>query len=452
MKKKHIVKIVVAVLGAIAAIIVAIINIPSSSSSTDDKIVINNNIDIGIENSAHGISISTNEDSDSPNITSDSSSFMSTSDKSHSSDSMITTSLDTDNRSTEVLLNANGGSVNKSFIFVTFGENYDDLPIPNRDNYSFDGWYTSDVGGSKVTEGMKVVAPIPNTLYAHWGTQISLNANGGSANQSFVPVTLGEKYVGLPIPQRDNYFFDGWYTSDVGGSKVTEGMKVVAPVPNTLYAHWETQISLNANGGSVAQSFVPVTLGEKYVGLPIPQRDNYSFDGWYTSKVGGNKVIEGMKVIAPVPQTLYAHWNFNSPVPPVLNSNVPVRDFLRGNVSAALSGSALTVTIDRNQVDQMNEDNTYPFKWGLYLTNSLEEMQTNDYVIKLELWIDSDGSVINTDSTVYIATSSNSMDLVQNDLTNVVARFDNGNYILSCDISNDYIRPEDICINTAYKY
>ena len=282
--------------------------------------------------------------------------------------------------------------------------------------------------------------------------EIALEANGGSVSKNEITVKLGGKYEGLSDSQREGYTFAGWFTSDKGGMLITKDSAVTVPVPKTLYAHWGTHISLNANGGSVYQSFVPVILGEKYVGLPIPQRNNYSFEGWYTSDVGGNKVTEGMQVVAPVPKTLYAHWNLNSPVPPALNINVPVRNFLRGNVSAVLSGSALTVIIDKYQVDQMNKDSTYPFKWGLYLTNSLEETQTNDYIIKLELWITSDGSVINTDSSVYVATSSKRMDLVQSDLTNVVARFDNGNYILSCDISNDYIRLEDICINTAYMY
>ena len=189
MKKKHVVKIVVAVVGGVALIITAIIGI-FSASSTDKEIVINNNIGIEIENSKQGISISTNEGSDSTQVILDSSSFVSASDEIYSTDSMITTSLDTDKRSTRVSLNANGGSVDQSFITVTFGKQYVGLPIPQWDNYSFDGWYTSDVGGSKVIEGMKVVAPIPSTLYAHWGTQVSLNANGGGVSQNSIPVIL----------------------------------------------------------------------------------------------------------------------------------------------------------------------------------------------------------------------------------------------------------------------
>ena len=72
MKKKHVVKIVVAVVGGVALIITAIIGI-FSASSTDKEIVINNNIGIEIENSKQGISISTNEGSDYTQVILDSS-------------------------------------------------------------------------------------------------------------------------------------------------------------------------------------------------------------------------------------------------------------------------------------------------------------------------------------------------------------------------------------------
>ncbi len=40
------------------------------------------------------------------------------------------------------------------------------LPIPTRSGYSFDGWYTSATGGTKITDSTKVTANI--TIYAHW--------------------------------------------------------------------------------------------------------------------------------------------------------------------------------------------------------------------------------------------------------------------------------------------
>ena len=42
------------------------------------------------------------------------------------------------------------------------------LPTPTRENYSFDGWYTDTVGGTKVTAATVYTAVQDITLYAHW--------------------------------------------------------------------------------------------------------------------------------------------------------------------------------------------------------------------------------------------------------------------------------------------
>ena len=153
-----------------------------------------------------------------------------------------------------------------------------------------------------------------------------LDANGGNVDENTVSVILGEKYSSLPTPQRDNYYFEGWYTSAVGGSKITEKTYVTDPVPEMLYAHWNqttVQVSLDANGGSLDNNTVSVTLGDKHGSLPIPQRDYYSFIGWYTSDVGGNKITEQSEVDEPIPDTLYAHWQQNDISGWVLSSEVP---------------------------------------------------------------------------------------------------------------------------------
>jgi len=46
------------------------------------------------------------------------------------------------------------------------------------------------------------------------------------------------KYGYLPTPTRENYIFDGWYTSAVGGDKITADTIVTISNDHTLYAHW----------------------------------------------------------------------------------------------------------------------------------------------------------------------------------------------------------------------
>ena len=42
------------------------------------------------------------------------------------------------------------------------------MPVPSRDYYTFDGWYTDADGGDKVTAETVMTSPTDFTLYAHW--------------------------------------------------------------------------------------------------------------------------------------------------------------------------------------------------------------------------------------------------------------------------------------------
>ena len=48
-----------------------------------------------------------------------------------------------------------------------YGEGYGTLMTPTRNGYTFDGWYTSATGGTKITSSSKYPAS-NQTLYAHW--------------------------------------------------------------------------------------------------------------------------------------------------------------------------------------------------------------------------------------------------------------------------------------------
>lgn len=66
-----------------------------------------------------------------------------------------------------LLFDANGGQVNESAREVTEGAVIGKLPTPTRLGYSFDGWFTSAAGGTRVNEQMTMAqGNVP--LYAHW--------------------------------------------------------------------------------------------------------------------------------------------------------------------------------------------------------------------------------------------------------------------------------------------
>ena len=150
-----------------------------------------------------------------------------------------------------VTFDPNGGRVSPTSTAVTIGKKYGPLPTPNRYGYDFDGWYTEKIGGKdkKVNETDVVGTNPPTTLYAHWTAKnclVALNANGGKidtasgqVNTKNYTATYGSKYNFLPTPTRTGgYTFDGWYTDQTNGTKVTSATTVTTTKDHILYAHW----------------------------------------------------------------------------------------------------------------------------------------------------------------------------------------------------------------------
>ena len=71
----------------------------------------------------------------------------------------------------------------------------------------------------------------------------------------------------------------------------------------------EFTISFDANGGFCSTSKKSVTYGAAYGELPIPEKEGYSFSGWFTSADGGTEITSSSMVNITANQTLYAHWS-----------------------------------------------------------------------------------------------------------------------------------------------
>ena len=69
--------------------------------------------------------------------------------------------------SLEVIFDSNGGTPVSS-ISVYFGEPYGALPVPSRDYYTFEGWFTESDGGEKIGQDSQVQITGDITLYARW--------------------------------------------------------------------------------------------------------------------------------------------------------------------------------------------------------------------------------------------------------------------------------------------
>ena len=142
---------------------------------------------------------------------------------------------------------------------------------------------------------------------------ITFDPNGGTLNagDETKAVQHNGTYGEMPTPIRSGYHFDGWYTEKDGGSKVDANTSVTTKEAHMLYAHWSEakfNITLDPNGGTLANTTYEVTYNSPYGELPTPNRAGYDFDGWFTEKDGGTKIEASTVVTAVEPHTLYAHW------------------------------------------------------------------------------------------------------------------------------------------------
>lgn len=102
-------------------------------------------------------------------------------------------------RTYTVSFNANGGSVATSSKSVDYDSTYGTLPTPTRTGYTFDGWYTSSSGGTKITSSSNVSITANQTLYAHW-EKINIKGDINSDGKfNVADVVLLQKWL-LAVP------------------------------------------------------------------------------------------------------------------------------------------------------------------------------------------------------------------------------------------------------------
>ena len=206
-----------------------------------------------------------------------------------------------------------GGSLNGASdeILVDRDAEYGSLPTPTRTGHTFDGWYTKATGGTKVTGSTTITTNSSHALYAHWIPNtytITFDPNGGSCSTESKIVTYGATYGDMPKSTRLGYSFKGWFTKSRGGIEIL-GTDRFASLSNvTVYAQWAPVlvVTFDAKGGSASVLSKEVVFGQVYGELPIPQKTDYVFVGWFSE--GGSEIFESSIVNMDVNHVVYAHW------------------------------------------------------------------------------------------------------------------------------------------------
>ena len=199
-------------------------------------------------------------------------------------------------------------SATKSFDFVNTTRSTKDIT-------KYFGVWIAGTYGSNYSNQAKATCTVTPASYL-----VTFDPNGGRVSPASKVVTCGSTYGTLPTPTRTGYDFDGWYTKEIGGTKVTETTTVGTNPPTKLYAHWIAKkylVTFDANGGwintasgQVKTKNDTVTYGSKYNSLPDASRKGgYTFDGWYTDQTNGTKVESDTTVTTTKNHILYAHWH-----------------------------------------------------------------------------------------------------------------------------------------------
>jgi hypothetical protein len=202
------------------------------------------------------------------------------------------------------------------------------LPVPSRQGFRFEGWYTQSSGGERIAAGLDTGTRFtaPATLFARWsvfdGFTITFNANEGTfapdavltretdGNGRLMPA-ISEN---APIPVRGGYRFIEWRTSPdpTGGERIWNTHTFTEDT--TVYARWQpVTVTFNRNGGLNASTPDNAVVGSdnRLESLPVPVREDFEFVGWYTAQVGGERVTTEREYTGGT--TVFARWRSSVP-------------------------------------------------------------------------------------------------------------------------------------------
>ena len=148
---------------------------------------------------------------------------------------------------------------------------------------------------------------------------VTLNVGGGTLGSGTpaVMTTVNGKLLNLPTPSAPKgKEFKGWYTAATGGVKIDTAYTFTGEEKNvTIYAQYEDEkvvaytITLNANGGTLKGESTVKTVDGKLSKLPeapAAAEPELTFDGWYSSKDGGDEIT--LETVFDKDTTIYAHW------------------------------------------------------------------------------------------------------------------------------------------------
>lgn len=211
-----------------------------------------------------------------------------------------------------ITFNPTEGAVLKETDSTNVDGTMNEFPIPKRENHAFAGWFTSRSGGTQITTDTEFNSN--TTVYAQWIKDeftIILDPNFTDGYLSSVP-TENHTLESIPELIRDDYEMVTLYDSAVGGKEITT--ETVFEENTTIYATWTEartplnySITFDSQGATMGTVIIDTNASNIIEDYPIPQKEGYAFEGWYTSADGGSKVATSN--VYSDNTTIYAKWD-----------------------------------------------------------------------------------------------------------------------------------------------
>jgi uncharacterized repeat protein (TIGR02543 family) len=204
-----------------------------------------------------------------------------------------------------------GGAMTQESAGTILGGKLETLPMPLKEGNIFEGWFMTEVGGEKVTTNTIFGGDV--TIYAMWTPiyTITFYANGGTVSQVTGTTGSGGKLATLPTPTRNGYSFDGWFTEEAGGVKITKDQ--VFSKDMTIYAQWTliTYVAVTFSAGehgtiTATVDGNPIASGAliqrgKNVVFTATASTGYTTSGWTVNGAAAATSSPGTYTLANIP-------------------------------------------------------------------------------------------------------------------------------------------------------
>jgi len=217
------------------------------------------------------------------------------------------------------------------------------------------------------TRSVTILAPVT----------VNFNANGGTVTPEMGTTSTEGKLASLPVPTRDGYTFNGWFTAVTGGTEVTTST-VFNTNNTTIYARWTLityTVTFNANGGSgtAPSSIANIIPGSTLGTAQMPSTSGFTKSGyvndgkWYL--LTGTNTSNTYNITVAMRDSYGDGWNGSALRISVNGTDLPTKP----TISSSSSSGTYTFNVNAGDVVAfywVSGSYDYECAFAVYYTNN----------------------------------------------------------------------------------